>query len=174
MGRRSELIHRSRSKRLTDWGFGPGGTGLTTISSSSTVILGSGISLTGRPATLVRTRGLFRMYLENVANPGEGFQGAFAIGVVQVAAFTAGVGSLPGPISEMDSEAWLYHSIVGAHAHNATETSFNESTVFDLTVDSKAMRKLDDETVIVAVLEVVELGTAVLDVFFDSRVLLKT
>ena len=114
------------------------------------------------------------MYLENVANAGEGMQGAFGICVVQDAAFTAGVASLPGPISEMNSEAWLYHSIVGVHAHNATETAFNESSVFDLTVDSKAMRKLDEETVVVAVLEVVELGTAVLDVFFDSRVLLKT
>ena len=125
--------------------------------------------------TLVRTRGRFDFSLSSYTSAGDGYQGAVAIGLASLPAFTAGIGSLPTPISEMGWDGWLWHSIVGIHsALAAGATAVGQIASISLEVDSKAMRKLTDQMVIFAAIEVVELGTASLNVFFDSRMLFKS
>ena len=144
------------------------------ITASGTSIVGSAYALTGPQLTLIRTRGLYRSYLKSATTAGDGFQGAFGICVVQSAAFDAGVTALPGPISEINSEAWIYHAIVSTHANTSAEAEFMSHAVTqELIIDSKAMRKLDAENTVVAVLEVTMAGTATMDVFHDSRALFK-
>ena len=172
--RGSNRLRAAGPRRLTDWGPGPGDTGRTSLTSSSAVIMGGGVTPTTGPVTLIRTRGNFHGSLESVTAAADGMQGAFGICVVQAAAFAIGITAIPTPITELDSDAWVYHKFFGVQAHSAVEAEFNTSTVVRFDVDSKAMRKLDSETVLVAVVEVVMLGTAVLRVYFDSRMLFKS
>ena len=160
------------SRRQTDWGFGPGGTAVTSFSASGSAVLGSGIEPTSL-LTLVRTRGLVEIFIKGLATAdGDGYTGAVAIGLASDPAFTAGIASLPTPITELNWDGWLWHSFFSVHA---TDISFGDSGSGHqrIVIDSKAMRKFSPENVMFAAAEVVEQGTVNLDVYFDSRMLFK-
>ena len=97
---------------------------------------------------------------------------AVGIGIVTNEAFAIGATAIPGPISEADWDGWMYHRFFDLHKGLADTTDGSSAIEFE--VDSKAMRKWDGgaET-LVGMVEAVEAGTASMDVFFDSRVLLK-
>ena len=174
MAQRRGSFHRaSGSKRPVSWGNGPGGTALQLINSSVSILLNAGVQIT-TPAemTLMRLRGRMSVHLLTATSVGDGFQGAFGIGKVQAAAFDAGVASVPTPITEAAADIWIYHTFFGVHA-NATSAPFGDLSTFEIEVDSKAMRKWDDGEVIFAAIEVVEIGAATANMFFDSRVLVK-
>ena len=161
----------TRTRRATNWGIGPGGTGITSISASSSVILGSGVALvTTDPVTIVRTRGQFDAFLTSASTPGDGYQGAIGIGIVSSPAFAIGITAMPTPLTEVEWDGWLYHRFFGAHN---PKVDVSDAAGVSIEVDSKAMRKWGDAVTLFAAIEVVEIGTAVLNVFFDSRVLIK-
>jgi len=163
-----------RPRRESSWGVGPGGTVTTSIANSSSVLVGGGIVPLTDGITLVRTRGELSLYLSSATAALAGFQGAFGIGIVEAPAFSAGIASVPTPISEADSENWLYHTFFSCVAIEPTETFSNSgSAAVRFSVDSRAMRKFDLAKRIYAAIEVVEVGTAVLQVDFDSRMLFK-
>ena len=161
---------RGRSRRLTEWGVGPGGTSVTTLTASGSSILGSGL-ITTEAATIIRIRGFFSGTLQTAGAIGEGFFGAVGIAKVQTQAFQAGIASLPTPISEADSDAWMWHSFFDIRS--GVIGASDGSGVVRMEVDSKSMRKFEgvEETMFAAV-EVVEIGSVDVDFFFDSRVLL--
>ena len=168
-------------RRKTAWIVGPGGTSSTTISSSSSVFLGSAVQPTTEGLTVVRIRGELVAYLFASSAVAGGFTGAFGIGIATLAAVTAGIASVPTPITEQDAENWLYHRYFqlrsGAEIDASVTNDEDEvnSTVAALRweIDSKAMRKLPSEMVLYAALEVVESAVCSMAVDFDSRVLVK-
>jgi len=171
--RRGQL---ASSKRKTAWGLGPGSSAVTQVSATTAVIMGLGAQSTVEGATVVRIRGEFFAALQSVTAVGDGFIGAFGIGIAQVAAFDAGVGSVPTPVAEAADENWLYHRFFSCMStSSAGETWANGiSNALRVEVDSKAMRRFDVDRVLYASLEVAEIGTAaVMDMTFDSRVLVK-
>jgi len=168
--RRSGSSRVSGPRRLTNWGSGPGGSGVASVSAGSSVILGSGIQF-GSAGTVVRIRGIFDMFLTAATASGDGFFGAVGIGLASLAAFTAGIGSLPTPLQESIWDGWLWHSFISVHRDVTTGDSGSSSQRFS--IDSKAMRKVSDEMVIYAAVDVVEIGTAVASIFLDSRMLIK-
>jgi len=135
------------------------------------VIIGSGIVLASGAATFIRLRGLLDWFLVSSTSAGDGFFGAFGVGVVATPAFTAGAASLPGPITEADWDGWLYHTFVSIH--EGSPDGPGNAGDQRIEVDSKAMRKADGDMTLVAVLEIVEIGTASASLFFDSRMLVK-
>ena len=166
---------RSQSRRQTGWAFGPGGSAVTTFSSSITTIVGAGV-LTGVDGnTVVRIRGGLYAQLSSVAAITDGFHVGFAIGICTVEAFAVGVTAVPSPIDDMAFDGWLYHRFFDVHAVSATiGDGVNANAVtFRTEVDTKAMRKLPDGYVLYSVVQTVEDGTATMDVFFDSRALFK-
>ena len=165
---------RGRSpRRKTAWGIGPGGSTATAISSSTAVIMGSGAASTLEGSTLVRLRGELLLTLITATGSLDGFRGAFGVGIVSNPAFTAGVGSVPTPITESADENWLYHRFFTVVANISTEADFGLSAALRVEVDSKAMRRFDSDKILYAAIEVVETGAAVMDASFDSRVLVK-
>ena len=173
MARSRGFSHRSQrsSGVARDWGVGTGGSALSNIAASSTFIVGSGLQTVGSELTLLRTRGLIDLFLTSATSAGDGYFGAFGIGVFTDQAFTAGVASLPSPLTEAFSNAWLYHQYLSVHAGEAGGLSGGGEAHQRIDVDSKAMRKFDANQVMVAVVELVEIGTAVANLFFDSRIL---
>ena len=83
MARRSGFHPRSQrsSGVARDWGAGVGGTAVATITGNNTQILGSGVQTTGSELTLLRTHGILDMFLTSATSAGDGFFGAFGIGV---------------------------------------------------------------------------------------------
>jgi len=79
---------------------------------------------------------------------------------------------MPTPLAEQDWDGWLYWTPLSIHNAVASGTEVSRGFSQSVIVDSKAMRKLDEGDVIYATSEVVEVGTATADLFFDCRVLL--
>ena len=170
MARQRGFQHRG-PRRRTSWGLGPGGSGVTAISGSSVGFLGSAIIPDSEGLTLARLRGRLSGVLTAATAAGDGFQGAVGVGIVTASAVATGIASVPTPLTDLGWDGWLYHSFFSAHAEQGPLTSAVASG-FDFEVDSRAMRKWPDvEMSVVAMFEAVEIGTAALSVFFDSRVL---
>ena len=167
------LSPRSQSpRRRSEWFAGVGGTAVTVITSSVSAILGNGVVTTFGEETLVRTRGLVDLFLTSSTSPGDGFFGALGIGLVSTPAFAAGAGSIPTPIQEIDWDGWLWYSHFSVHEDSA-DGQGSGAAHQRIILDSKAMRKVQEQETLVAVIEAIEIGTAVMSVFFDSRMLSK-
>ena len=175
MAQQRGLIRQARGpRRLTNWGGGPGSNAAASITSSTAFILGGGITF-GAAGTVVRIRGNFQAFLLSYSSAGDGFHGAVGIGLASEAAFTAGIASLPTPITEAGWDGWLWHNFFGVHgglAAGASAVGVSNPGV-DIDIDSKAMRKVSDDMVIYAAAEVTETGVASMSVFLNSRMLLK-
>ena len=94
------------------------------------------------------------------------------------AAFTAGVASVPTPLTEVDWDGWMYHTffqITSPEAVAAAAVSHavpnNIPAALRREVDSKAMRKAEEEDAFFCAIEVQEIGTAVMQWHFNSRML---
>ena len=175
MARRSGFRPQRGTKRTVSWGFGPGGSVLTALTGNGQSILGDGVVLAVEDkATIVRTRGNIEM-IQTLGGAGEGFHVAFGIGIVSDQAFTVGATAIPGPISEPGWPGWFYHRFLDIHSVSSTigDGVNSSAVVVREEVDSKAMRKISDGETMVAMIEVVEVGTASINVFFDCRILVK-
>ena len=160
---------RDRSQRRgTSWEPSVGGTAATRFTASSAAFIGSALVPTSTGLTLLRTRGMLSAVMVLSAAAGEGYQGAFGIGLATLDAVTAGIGSVPTPIAQQSNENWLYWSTFSLHVGDELHTRV--PPLIEV-VDSKAMRKFDDGMAFYAALEVVEIGAATMDVFFDGRML---
>ena len=101
---------------------------------------------------------------------GGGFAGAVGIGLVTDQAFAAGVASVPTPVTESAWDGWIYHRFFDTRAAStATDTFAGSFERWEM--DSKAMRKWDEDMTLFAVTEVVEAGVCTLRVRADSRLL---
>ena len=153
-------------RRRTHWARFSGAA--TVFSSSSSVIMAS--SATGHEGeTLVRVRGALDASLSGVTAANDGFQCALGIGLVTTAAFNAGVASVPVPISDAGWDGWLLHRFFDLRGGIVGDGSV--ASAIHLELDSKAMRKANEDETLIAVLQAVESGTATMNVFFQSRIL---
>ncbi len=170
--RGSSLGH---SRRKTSWNEGPGGTTPTQFTSTGEAILGGGVAANLDGVTVIRIRGQLDFFLTSVAAAIEGFHGAFGICVVNEDAFAVGSSAIPDPLADQLWDGWMYHHFFDVHAITGTIADGVNAQVAHqrIEVDTKAMRKTPTEEVVVGKLEVVENGTAVMNVFFESRMLVK-
>ena len=180
MARRSFVgSNRVRTpRRQTEWGLGPGGSAITSQSAGAAIFLGSVIIPVTVGLTIVRIRGELMSWLSLATTSNDGFTGAFGIGIATAAATAAGPASVPTPITEADSDNWLYHQFFSvkspvAFAAGAAQEGPSSISSFRSQVDSKAMRKFPAEMAIYAIVETAEVGTATVHFQFDSRMLLK-
>ncbi len=168
-------------RRKTSWGFGPS-SGATpgaaqSLAASSAIIMTTGTSPSVDGITVVRVRGELLLQLSAAAADLDGFHGAFGIGVLSGGqrGFTGiGVGAVPIPLTNDDDETWIWHQYFALKTvEGAVPVNTLGSSVTRIQVDSKAMRKVDTGDLIYAAIEVVEVGTAVLQIHFNTRVLAK-
>ena len=120
----------------------------------------------------MRTRGLANVTLQTTAAIGDGFRGAHGIYMMTSSAFAVGVTAAIGPLTEMNSDMWIWHSFFDVRSITATigDGVNAQSCYSNVIIDSKAMRKsFDPERVMVGVTEVVENGAATAELNADSR-----
>ena len=178
---RSRFPLRQVQRRKTSWQPGTGRDAPTTVSGTGKSILNLGIEFLQDGLTIVRTRGELLLYLESTVAGRDGFAGSFGIGVASAQAVAIGATALPGPSTDTDWDGWYYHTIMALRSIDlinsdaATAEDFGNvvTSALRLPVDSKAMRKVGINQVAFAMIEVTEVGTAVMQVNWNSRHLLK-
>ena len=182
---RNSFVRTRTRPRKTSWSVGPhtGASGQgQSISASGAVIGTTNISIALDGVTLIRTRGELLLTIITAGGAGEGFVGAFGIGVATAAAIAAGITAVPTPVTEQDAENWIFHryfSMSAPAAISAAGTSKEwsgiaaGSAVLRLEIDSKAMRKLDVFDGVYFALEVTEVGTATMEWNANCRHLFK-
>ena len=174
MGRQGGFQSRSRTRRLTDWGFGvdAGGLGLTATAKT----LWTTALAISTPFTIVRLRGYAHISLLTASSAADGFAGAIGIALVNSDAFTAGVASIPGPLTDANWDGWFYHQFFDIRTVTGTiGDGVNAGAASQrIEIDSKAMRKWDPSETMVGVIDVTESGVATGELNANTRLLLKT
>ncbi len=161
-------------RRATSWVDGVGGTAVTDIAASSVQFLGNALVGVVEGLTVVRIRGLFRCWLTLATAANDGFSGAVGIGIAATTAVAQSIGAVPTPITEMDSDNWLWYQTFSVFNPVVSSTELTAPVMaFTAEIDSKAMRKFPTNMSLYAAFEVVEVGTATMSMSLDSRVLVK-
>jgi len=177
VARRRGLIQAPRgARRLSSWGFGTGGVTVTSVSSTSNTIIGSGVALsTEDKATIVRTHGRLVLSITAAAAAEDACIGAFGVCLVSAQAFAAGAASIPDPQDDRHWDGWLLHQSYALMHRTATEDDVSDLlNTMSVNLDSKGMRIWGGNDTMVAILGNTEVGTGPsLQVMWDSRVLLK-
>ena len=169
--------YRSRptsARRLTAWALGPADVnGGFTTSAASLWSLGVTPGLEG--LTLVRTRGLVSLTLGSATGSTDGFFGALGLIMVTDEALAAGVTAVPTPLSDENFDGWLWHSYFDLRLSSGTlaDGVNGPGAHMRVEVDSKAMRKFSSGMTMIGVTEVVESGTATMEVQSSLRCLFK-
>ncbi len=127
----------------------------TVVSTTQSALAASVITEGVQDVTLLRARGDFLVVaIPDAASDNDVL--AMGLIVANQSAITAGGVSLPGPILDQDSDAWLWHSYVGLDAVTATAgTDVEGSLIARVHLDSKAMRKVQADQGVVLMAELV-------------------
>ncbi len=161
------------NRRTTDWGLGPA-SGNQSISASGKTLWNVGTS----PAinfTVVRTRGQLIVALLTTDAAGGAIHGASGIYMMTEDAFAVGVTAALDPLTDANSDMWLWHSFWDVMAVTATIADGVNAVgaVQRLEIDSKAMRKdFDPERVMVGVTGVTLVNVTTVRHRADTRQLL--
>ena len=157
-------------RRRTGWEEGPGTNTRQELTAVGNVILGNGQAFAVDGHTIARIRGYAEISYDSLAAIGDGFSGAFGIGIVTQAAFAIGISAVPTPVTEIGWEGWIWHQFFSYHVMSPTPAAVN-GLAFQ--IDSKAMRKVGSDEVVFAIIETdFEDGTATMVVRLASRMLL--
>jgi len=163
-------------RRATSWLVGPQARD-ESVSITGLSLWTLGVLNLGEDVTVVRTRGLFSAFLRSATAVGDGFFGAVGIGIVTQKSFAIGSTAMPGPLTEVDWEGWLFHSFFDIRAVTATIADGVNAvkTVLQMEIDSKAMRKFEGDSTVsmFGMVEVVESGTSVMEYHAEVRQLWK-
>ncbi len=143
----------SRSVRRKSVWVGPADQGFINVGAGASVLVDSFIPDAAgmlRP-TVARVRGQCALF-PTVASADISITGAFGIAIVSAQAFVAGAGSIPRPFDDADWSGWfVWRSFNYRYEFHTAASSLLSFTSFE--VDSKAMRKIAPDEVIVAMCE---------------------
>jgi len=153
-------VHRgSGVRRQTQWA---GIFAFTAVADNSKtlVAVGNAALLALRPFTIVRTHLELNFQSDQSAATQLQF-GAFGIAVVNDTAAALGITAVPAPITNLDSDLWYVHQSMLASFISKTQVGIEATAGKQYTIDSKAMRKVNNDQNIVLVLESDTLGGGV-------------
>jgi len=105
-----------------------------------------------RPFTVIRTRLLVQISSDQLA-AGENQIGAIGAAVVSDQAVGAGVTAVPTPINDVESDLWFVHQFLFSAMDLASAIGFDGNVGRVYSIDSKAMRKVEDGQDVVVVAE---------------------
>ncbi len=162
-----------RTPRRPGWSVGPSGVVQRTASGSS--VFPTSAVVASSDVTLIRTRGIFEVFLSVGTAALDGFDGA--VGICKVSENAAGVGStaIPQPVTDIAWDGWLWYQQFSVKVVTATiADGVNAVGAYSrFIIDSKAMRKSNATDNFVAVMEVTEVGTATVNARLATRMLTK-
>ena len=170
MARRFVGSRVPRTRRLTAWSASAVVTGPTALAGSANLLVATFAPNVVRQ-TIVRIRGLWG-YASDQISADETQIVSLGIAVVEEPAATIGITAVPVPGADASSEAWMYHSWNASNFTFITGVGFDAVGRFHNTViDSKSMRKLQDNQRIVIVAQ--NQTANGIDIFATIRILSK-
>jgi len=122
-----------------------------------------------RPFTIVRTR-LELMVISDQAAAVEQQIGALGVAVVSDQAVGVGITAVPTPITDIGSSLWFAHALA---LGQASQTVDNSNPPTRISIDSKAMRKVEVGSDMIVTLELSAIGAGA-QFFVGGRILVKT
>ena len=136
---RKQFVRRERVRRLTSWfQFLPIQANMT--GGGGTLFFGlNAAALALRPFTIIRTHFEFALQTDQCIAL-ENQSAAVGMAVVSDQAAAIGVSAIPTPITDMVSDLWFLHKIIFGDSSCLADNVLPETRV---SVDSKAMRKVD-------------------------------
>jgi len=153
------FAHRSSgSRRATVWAFIAAADTSLSAAGGTLVTTSNAALLALRPFTIVRTYIEWQLRSDQAA--AIEFQNmAIGMAVVSEEAATAGVGSIPTPVTEAGSDLWFLHGNQWGDESNLTDRTRSSTRGL---IESKAMRRVEDGQTIVSVVELGILSGCVL------------
>ena len=131
----------------------------------------SSVAAFNAPGTLTRSRGEIMASMD-VGAANDAVAVSFGLMIMSDDQVTAGITAMPSPSLDLDGE-WLWHGYLPFRSETGTQSDDLGSHVGRLTVDSKAMRRVKQNSQIVAVHDgVILAGTPTYDVVWSFRILL--
>ena len=137
-------------RRQTNW-TKSADQGYVAVGADASVLQQSFAGTGGEEVTIVRTRGVLSI-VPAVFTADIEIVGAMGMGIVSQQAFVAGAGSIPAPYTDANWEGWFVHQFFSYRFEFITGAGVILIDHKD-TIDSKAMRKLKDDDVIVVMVE---------------------
>ncbi len=151
---RTTAVMRRPSKRHVGWDLAVVADGYVDVAAGAKAVLATvtvaGLVSVG-PGTVVRSRGFISTRTDQNA-ASEDQIGAFGIGFVNSVAGTLGITALPGPVTEALWDGWFVHQFFADRFTRGDTTGFTSRTQ-TLEIDSKAMRKFDQDQNMVLMVE---------------------
>jgi len=142
---------RRGPRKATDWSSSAVLTAYVGVAASTIALLEVFVPIVGGE-TLIRTRGWLSIAPDQNAS-NEQFVGAFGIAVVSEAAASIGVTAVPSPDTDAAWGGWLYHTYFASQIRVGDSTGFISPPGINIVIDSKAMRKVDEDDRLVVVIE---------------------
>ena len=153
---RTTAVRRGPSKqRYVGWDLAAINTSMTVIAANTKAVLATFTTaalVNVGPGTIVRTRGIFSVSSDQAA-ASEVQIGAMGVGFVNSVAGTLGITALPGPSTEALWDGWFVHQFFSDRFEFQTAAGFESRTMDRYIIDSKAMRKFDQDQNMVIVVE---------------------
>ena len=147
-------FHRAgKARRESMWiGITESNTVITIANGAVLVNLASAALLALRPFTIVRTHIQWFLQSDNTGALEE-YQTAFGIAVVSEQSSGIGITAIPTPFTDLGSDLWFLHHSNASQFTFVTGAGFDAALGLSMHIDSKAMRKVNDDQDVVFVLE---------------------
>ncbi len=151
--RRTRFVRGNRSHRETMW-FAIPPVAMTIAAASTRVLVASfnAAALLLRPFTIVRTHLAVHVHSDQSAAT-ETYGMGVGFAVVNDAAAAAGVGSVPSPYTNQDSDLFYLYGEIFSQFEFLSAVGVNPNEGLNLQIDSKAMRKVNNDQDLVIVVE---------------------
>ena len=151
MAQGNRTFRRGAPKRLTQWI----GLGLAADAVDNSSVLSAKLNATAlalRPFTVIRTH-IEILQQTDQSTASEDMGAAFGMCVVSESASGAGVASVPTPITDADSDLFFVHQWMIASFLLKTAVGVADPSGTRYTIDSKAMRKVNNDQDVIIVVE---------------------
>jgi len=168
MARRVRSFQRG-PRRPTDWGASAPQSAALNIPASSAVLLETFIPIAGGE-TVIRTRGQFGIASDQKGADEDQF-GAFGIAIVTQQAVSVGITAIPHPVTDAAWGGWMVHRYFSQQFVFVSAVGFHPQFMMEYVIDSKAMRKLDEDERLVVVVE--NIGAEGFNIQNSERILTK-
>ena len=139
------------ARRPTDWSASAVLTAWQAVAASTVTLLETFTPIVGGE-TVIRTRGFLAISPDQNAT-NEQQVGAFGICVVTAQAESVGITAIPHPDTDAAWGGWLYHTYFACQMRVGDSTGFISPSGISWAIDSKAMRKVDEDERLVVVIE---------------------
>ena len=159
MARRA-VAHRRGPKRATDWSASVPQAAYTGVAAATAQLLETFSPIVGGE-TLVRTRGLFAIRTDQ-PTADENQIGAIGMAIVTAQAVSVGITVIFHPATDAAWGGWFWHAYYAHRIEVVIGAGFAFDGVFQTIIDSKAMRKIDEDERLVVVIENLADGIEVL------------